>query len=133
MRVAARLPLAVVCWIGPAAMTLPAGSGLRIAAVTLAVLTVPGAAVVLRMAPERAAAGPDPVGRRTRGLVLTVAVSLAYAVLAGQVLLLLGRFAPERALMAAAALGTVVALWPRRHDTAAPSGQEARSGQGARP
>lgn len=104
----------LLAWIGPAAQLLPAADPLRILLVLAALLTVPGAEFVRRLAPEQGPAARDRRGGRLRAVALTVAVSLAFAAVVGTALLLLGAFSPIRVLLLAALPAALAAVLPAR-------------------
>lgn len=112
-------------WCAPAAMLLPAGNALRIAAVIVDLLVFPGLPLVLRLSPERYALEGFSLRTVQRVAVLTGAVSLSSAILVTLALMLAGALTAERALVILALVATVATLVPAGRGTGR-TGPEAR-------
>ncbi|MFG2818185.1 family 16 glycosylhydrolase [Kitasatospora sp. NPDC048365] len=107
-----RLLPAVVGWAALAATALPAGSAPRAAVTGAFLLTCPGTAALLAARPDWLRPGSRP--EMFSAAALAVALSAALSVLTAQALFLGHAFTVRRAVLALAALTTVLVLLPRR-------------------
>ncbi|MFE1548696.1 hypothetical protein [Streptomyces sp. NPDC058718] len=124
----ARLGLAASGWLALLATALPAASPARVAAVTVFLLVCPGLAAVLALRPTAPGRGmPRYAALEAPLLALTLGLALATLVAVG--LFLGGAFTTTRALVALAAVTSVLALLPRRHG-ARERGAEVQPGGG---